>query len=213
MVCDISVFIVIPQLPSVELFSNSHFHQQYLRRTFPIPQARILEWVGIPFSRGSSQPRDWPQVSCHLYVLFCEPSISLYYLPVMLLVLLLFWSCLCVEDICHIIAIIFSICHLQTLFMVLLHRCSLKFYLLIFLEPYLVKSFSSKWVKISIFSMLIFPFFPLKHLIHLDSILVEVKWRLRCMYFQVAAESPNTICWIIYLSSIGMKCQLYCLLN
>ena len=23
-----------------------------------IPQARILEWVAIPFSRGSSQPRD-----------------------------------------------------------------------------------------------------------------------------------------------------------
>ena len=29
-----------------------------------IPQARILEWVAIPFSRGSSQPRDWTQVSC-----------------------------------------------------------------------------------------------------------------------------------------------------
>ena len=26
-------------------------------------QARILEWVSIPFSRGSSQPRDWNQVS------------------------------------------------------------------------------------------------------------------------------------------------------
>ena len=29
-----------------------------------ILQARILEWVAIPFSRGSSQPRDWAQVSC-----------------------------------------------------------------------------------------------------------------------------------------------------
>ena len=27
-------------------------------------QARILEWVAIPFSRGSSQPRDRTQVSC-----------------------------------------------------------------------------------------------------------------------------------------------------
>ena len=27
-------------------------------------QARILEWVPSPFSRGSSQPRDWTQVSC-----------------------------------------------------------------------------------------------------------------------------------------------------
>ena len=29
-----------------------------------ILQARILEWVAIPFSRGPSQPRDWTQVSC-----------------------------------------------------------------------------------------------------------------------------------------------------
>ena len=28
-----------------------------------ILQARIPEWVGIPFSRRSSQPRDWTQVS------------------------------------------------------------------------------------------------------------------------------------------------------
>ena len=29
-----------------------------------ILQARILEWVAIPFSRGSSWPRDWTLVSC-----------------------------------------------------------------------------------------------------------------------------------------------------
>ena len=29
-----------------------------------ILQARILEWVVFPFSRGSSQPRDQTQVSC-----------------------------------------------------------------------------------------------------------------------------------------------------
>ena len=29
-----------------------------------ILQARILNWVAIPFSRGSSRPRDWTQVSC-----------------------------------------------------------------------------------------------------------------------------------------------------
>ena len=29
-----------------------------------ILQARILEWVAISFSRGSSQPRDRTQVSC-----------------------------------------------------------------------------------------------------------------------------------------------------
>ena len=27
-------------------------------------QARILEWVGVPFSRGSYRPRDWTQISC-----------------------------------------------------------------------------------------------------------------------------------------------------
>ena len=31
---------------------------------YGILQARILEWVAIPFSRGSSQPRDWTKVSC-----------------------------------------------------------------------------------------------------------------------------------------------------
>ena len=29
-----------------------------------ILQARILEWVAFPFSRGSSQPRNWSRVSC-----------------------------------------------------------------------------------------------------------------------------------------------------
>ena len=29
-----------------------------------ILQARTLEWVAIPFSRGSSRPRDWTWVSC-----------------------------------------------------------------------------------------------------------------------------------------------------
>ena len=29
-----------------------------------ISQARILEWVAVPFSRGSSQPRDQTWVSC-----------------------------------------------------------------------------------------------------------------------------------------------------
>ena len=29
-----------------------------------ILKARILEWIAMPSSRGSSQPRDWTQVSC-----------------------------------------------------------------------------------------------------------------------------------------------------
>ena len=35
-----------------------------------ILQSRILEWVVIPFSRGSSQPRDWTQVSCIAGIFF-----------------------------------------------------------------------------------------------------------------------------------------------
>ena len=31
---------------------------------YGILQARILEWIDFPFSRGSSQPWDWTQVSC-----------------------------------------------------------------------------------------------------------------------------------------------------
>ena len=31
-------------------------------------QARILEWITIPFSRGSSQPRDHTWVSCSSYI-------------------------------------------------------------------------------------------------------------------------------------------------
>ena len=33
-------------------------------------QARILEWVAMPSSRGSSQPRDQTQVSCIAGVFF-----------------------------------------------------------------------------------------------------------------------------------------------
>ena len=32
-----------------------------------IPQARILEWVSMPSSRGSSWPRDWTHVLCLLH--------------------------------------------------------------------------------------------------------------------------------------------------
>ena len=31
---------------------------------YEISQARILEWIAISFSRGSSWPRNWTQVSC-----------------------------------------------------------------------------------------------------------------------------------------------------
>ena len=37
-----------------------------------ILQARILEWVAISFSRGSSWPRDWTQVSCTAGLRHCS---------------------------------------------------------------------------------------------------------------------------------------------
>ena len=36
-----------------------------------ILQARVLEWVSTPSSRGSSQPRDQTQVSCTAGILYC----------------------------------------------------------------------------------------------------------------------------------------------
>ena len=33
-----------------------------------ILQARILEGVAISFSRGSSRPRDWTQISCSIFI-------------------------------------------------------------------------------------------------------------------------------------------------
>ena len=51
----------------------SHFSHVPLFVTPPgssvhgISQARILEWVALPSSRGPSQPRDWTQVSCLLH--------------------------------------------------------------------------------------------------------------------------------------------------
>ena len=45
---------------------------QYLSKLSKFLQARILEWVAIPFSRGSSPPRDWTQVSCiGRQILYC----------------------------------------------------------------------------------------------------------------------------------------------
>ena len=46
----------------------------------PILQARILEWVAVPFSRGSSPPRDWTWVSCiagRFFTIWAMPLIDL----------------------------------------------------------------------------------------------------------------------------------------
>ena len=46
---------------SALLWQFEHYIQPH--GLYIILQARILEWVGFPFSRGSSQPRDRTQVS------------------------------------------------------------------------------------------------------------------------------------------------------
>ena len=38
---------------------------------YGILQARILEWVAIPFSRESSWPKDWTHIPCILDSLYC----------------------------------------------------------------------------------------------------------------------------------------------
>ena len=70
-------------------------------------QARVLEWGAISFSRGSSQPRDWPQVSCIAGSCFtlwatreytiCIKSIrnQLHYSPIMSIVLVGYLGQLC----------------------------------------------------------------------------------------------------------------------
>ena len=47
----------------VWLFEISWTVAQRAPLSMGILQARILEWVAMPSSRGSSQPRDWTQVS------------------------------------------------------------------------------------------------------------------------------------------------------
>ena len=56
----LSVYLVVQCFPTLcdpmDCAPDSFIHGIF--------QARILEWVAITFSRGSSQPRDWTLVSC-----------------------------------------------------------------------------------------------------------------------------------------------------
>ena len=51
-------------LRHVWFFANSMDCSPPSSSVYGIFQTRILEWVAISSSRGSSQPRDWTQVSC-----------------------------------------------------------------------------------------------------------------------------------------------------
>ena len=68
------IFIIINQifLWENETYNNSNVKERESERhsvvsdslwLHGILQARILEWIAFPFSRGSSQPRDGTQVS------------------------------------------------------------------------------------------------------------------------------------------------------
>ena len=46
-----------------------------------ILQARILEWIAIPFSRGSSQPRDRTLVSCRFFTVWATGKSSSCLIP------------------------------------------------------------------------------------------------------------------------------------
>ena len=61
-----------------------------------ILQARILEWVAMPSSRGSSWPRDWTCVfynSCIAGRFFTAEPPGKYDFPVFLVIMLVIWFC------------------------------------------------------------------------------------------------------------------------
>ena len=57
-------------------------------------QTRILEWIAISFSRGSSRPRDWTQVSCTAGRLFTvwAPREAHIYTPQLLYPFICWWA-------------------------------------------------------------------------------------------------------------------------
>ena len=56
--------VVVLSLSGVQLFRNPMDRSPPASFVHEISQARILEWVAVSFSRGSSQPRDQTWVSC-----------------------------------------------------------------------------------------------------------------------------------------------------
>ena len=55
----------VVQVPShVRLFCDPVDCSPSVSSVYGLPQARILEWVTISFSRGSSWPKDWTCISC-----------------------------------------------------------------------------------------------------------------------------------------------------
>ena len=59
-----SLVLVLSRFSRVWLFATPWTVAHWAPLSMGILQARILEWVAMPFFRGSSQPRDQTQVSC-----------------------------------------------------------------------------------------------------------------------------------------------------
>ena len=57
------VVVVVKPLSNVELLCDTMYCSPLGSSVQGIPQARIMQWVAISFSRGSSWPRDWICIS------------------------------------------------------------------------------------------------------------------------------------------------------
>ena len=56
--------VVVQSLSRVPLFAMPWTIAHQAPLSMGIFWARMLEWVSMPSSRGSSQPRDWTQITC-----------------------------------------------------------------------------------------------------------------------------------------------------
>ena len=61
-----TILLVLSRFSHVRLFVTPMDYSPPGSSVHRILQARILEWVAMPFSRGSFQPRDWTRGSCHI---------------------------------------------------------------------------------------------------------------------------------------------------
>ena len=60
----ICMFVCVHALSHVQLFATPWTVAHQAPSVHGILQARVLEWVAMPSSRESSQPRDQTRVSC-----------------------------------------------------------------------------------------------------------------------------------------------------
>ena len=58
------IYVLCVVLSCVQLFMTLWTVALQAPLSLGILQARILEWIAMPFSRGYSRPRDWTLVSC-----------------------------------------------------------------------------------------------------------------------------------------------------